>query len=112
MTLKERLPTKDCLTCFGIVRDGKCNYCDKNESLEYLLFECQITKFFWKDVLGWLNIHRTSMGWKEEKKWIINQTKKKGWHRQILKIAFPRLYMRYGEVEMGSLSLKRNWILV
>lgn len=48
----------------------------------------------------------------KRKKWIINQTKKKGWHRQILKIAFPRLYMRYGEVEMGSLSLKRNWILV
>lgn len=87
MTLRGRLPTKDRLCRFGIITDKRYCFCHGEESIDHIFFDCNATTKIWKDVLVWLNISRNPMEWKEESIWLINETKKKGWKKKVLKMA-------------------------
>ncbi|XP_058776158.1 uncharacterized protein LOC131650461 [Vicia villosa] len=70
MACHERLATKDRLCKFGFVKDTKCGFCAKDESVNHLFFECESLKKVWKEVLAW-----------------IQNTKGKGSRAAIIKMA-------------------------
>jgi hypothetical protein len=87
LTLMACLPTKDRLARIGVVTDGVCSFCNHAESLEHIFFECNTTQLIWREILSWVGFIRSPSKWSGEKTWLIQETKKKGWRRQILKIA-------------------------
>ncbi|XP_058746826.1 uncharacterized protein LOC131619781 [Vicia villosa] len=86
IALWDRLPTKSRLTRFGIITDGNCAFCGKEETQEHLLFECEITGKIWKTMLNWIGMDRIPHGWRNEKAWICMETMRKGWRRLLLKV--------------------------
>lgn len=111
MVLHDKLLTKDRLGRFGIITDGKCAFCDNMESLDHLLFYCETTKVMWDSILAWLGYKRKPIGWTNEKLWVIDETKKKGWKPNILKMVVVETVMAFGEVEMTTFLLKNQQIL-
>ncbi|XP_058776255.1 uncharacterized protein LOC131650566 [Vicia villosa] len=82
-----RLPTKDRLAKIGIITDGICVFCQENETLPHLFFHCEYTQRIWVHILEWNGYSRSVLDWEREKLWLIGETKKKGWRRDILKIS-------------------------
>ncbi|XP_058776822.1 uncharacterized protein LOC131651170 [Vicia villosa] len=82
-----RLPTKDRLAKIGIVTDGCCVFCPDSETLPHLFFQCEYTKRIWEQILVWNGYSRPVLEWDREKAWLISETGKKGWRRDILKIS-------------------------
>ncbi|XP_058742181.1 uncharacterized protein LOC131614640 [Vicia villosa] len=82
-----RLATKDWLVKFGMIQEAKCEFCDANETLQHLFFECRGTKFIWQDILQWLHIDHQVNGWMQEHKWAIKICKSNNWRRNFLKVA-------------------------
>ncbi|XP_058765292.1 uncharacterized protein LOC131638764 [Vicia villosa] len=80
-----RLETKSRLAQIGVVTDGKCMFCRKEESQEHLFFACEFTGEIWRKMLTWIGIFRKLQDWKIEKAWLCVETSKKGWNRLILK---------------------------
>ncbi|XP_058783305.1 uncharacterized protein LOC131657981 [Vicia villosa] len=87
LTLMGRLPTKDRLRRFGFIQDCKCCFCDQDETLSHLVFGCSFSNRIWDSLMGWIGYNRTILHWEHEKGWIIQETHKKGWKREVLKIA-------------------------
>lgn len=79
MTLLGKLPTKDRLTRFGIITYSNCCFCDCNEYINHLFFECRKYCSIWKDILGWFQITICPMNWNREIIWLTKETRKKGW---------------------------------
>lgn len=50
MMLMWRPPTKDRLVRFDIITDRNCSFCDEEESMEHLFFNCKITPTIWKEI--------------------------------------------------------------
>jgi len=49
------LPTNDFLFKIGIVENDKCTFCVvENESIKHLMWSCDKTSAFWKEVIKWL----------------------------------------------------------
>ncbi|XP_050918428.1 uncharacterized protein LOC127135839 [Lathyrus oleraceus] len=87
LALLGRLPTKDKLTRFRIHTDEKCMLCQENENIDHVFFECQTTGAIWTKIMKQLGYNRAPKRWTYEVKWLSCETQKKGWRRQILKIA-------------------------
>lgn len=87
MALHGKLLTKDRLIRFDMLMDPKCEFCDHMENLNHLFFGCQSFMNIWKEILGWLGIKMNLLERNLEKEWLIKEKRKKGWKRQILKIA-------------------------
>lgn len=79
-------PTKDRVACFGVSNHGTCSFCKKLETMDHIFFECATTKPIWKGVPNWVGYRRDPRKWDEEIIWLIQETKKKGWRGQILKM--------------------------
>jgi hypothetical protein len=54
--------------------------------MEHIFFECNTTQLIWREILSWVGFTRSPTNWSGEKTLLIQETKKKGWRRQILKI--------------------------
>lgn len=54
-------------------------------------------------MLGWCKIHRTLMGWKEEKKWLIKMTRNKSWQRKLMKIDVAKTIYEIWISQNGSI---------
>ncbi|CAK8561637.1 unnamed protein product [Lathyrus sativus] len=86
LALMGRLSTNDRLYRFGIITDEKYPFCDQKESLDHLLFDCNTTGRIWEDVLVWVGYRRQAKPWQEDQAWILQEVKKKGWRRRVLKM--------------------------
>lgn len=82
LTLMGRMPTKDRLVKFGFIQDKTCYFCPQDETLKHLLFECSYTKRIWDK--------RSISSWDNEKLWLIHETTKKGWRREIFRISLAK----------------------
>lgn len=49
------------------------------------MLECKQFKMIWKDILDRLGLNSTPKGWNDDSMWLIKETWKKGWKRQLLK---------------------------
>ncbi|XP_058764808.1 uncharacterized protein LOC131635498 [Vicia villosa] len=87
MACHERLATKDRLCKFGFVKDTKCGFCVKDESVNHLFFECESLKKVWKEVLAWIQINHSPGDWNDERNWLVQNTKGKGSCAAIIKMA-------------------------
>lgn len=83
-----RMATKDRLYKFGLITSDTCCFCSQGETLDHLLFECNITESIWCQVLAWLKVQHTPDSWREELCWILNHSRGKGWRQRLLKLAF------------------------
>ncbi|XP_058764072.1 uncharacterized protein LOC131637497 [Vicia villosa] len=87
LSLLDRLSIKDRLLKHGSNVDAGCIFCRDMETLHHLFFECQTTNLIWRSVLHHIGYNRNPRGWSQEKIWLNSETRKKGWHRDLLKIA-------------------------
>ena len=53
--LNRVLNCRDKLFTWDIVKDNKCIYCDKIDTIEHHLFECEETILFWNRLQEWMN---------------------------------------------------------
>lgn len=60
---------------FDLIGDDCCIFCPQSEIVEYLFFECPRVIVIWKQVLVWMDIQHTHVGWTEELRWLGH----KGW---------------------------------
>lgn len=83
----DRLATRDRIAQWGINTTPLCalyNTC--NETLEHLLFECEVSGSIWKKVLRWQTIHRGNMAWQREIQWAIRNCKGRSCGAAVYKI--------------------------
>lgn len=81
-----RLATKFCLAKFGVIIDRNCVFCNAEETMQHLVFECSHTKQVWEKVLGWLNIKHGAQGWNQEVIWLVKVCRSKNWRRHFVQI--------------------------
>ncbi|XP_058753888.1 uncharacterized protein LOC131627079 [Vicia villosa] len=87
LVLMRKTPTKDRLNKFGILTDKVYCFCQEDETIDHLYFECRYSKRIWETILQWIG-YRTNCGkWSIEKEWIMRETNKKGWRQLLLKNA-------------------------
>ncbi|XP_019457667.1 PREDICTED: uncharacterized protein LOC109358055 [Lupinus angustifolius] len=84
---QQRLPTKTRLRKFRIHTDGKCIFCDHEETTDHLFFLCPVSSTIWTYILKWLKQNHTPRSWVEEMTWIICETKGKSNKSRMLKCA-------------------------
>ncbi|XP_058776555.1 uncharacterized protein LOC131650866 [Vicia villosa] len=88
LSCHSRLPTMDRLSKLGMIQNLQCVLCvNAVESHDHLFFECCFTKNVWAGILNWLGIPHTPLIWRDELKWLISNTKGKGWKHGMLKMA-------------------------
>lgn len=47
-----------------------CCFCNKEEDIQHLFFECSYTKKIWSDILGWLKLQHMPMSLEQEIVWL------------------------------------------
>lgn len=78
LAICDRLATRDMIAQWGINTMPLCALCNIcNETVEHLLFECEVSGNIWKKVLRWQTIPRGSMVWQMEIQWEIRNCKRK-----------------------------------
>lgn len=90
LALQNILPMKDRLTKFGMIAETCYSFCDQPKNASHLFFECKFTNSIWKVVLNWMGYHRQPLEWEQENQWLILETKKKGWRRNLLKLGLAK----------------------
>lgn len=60
---KLTLATKERFHRFGIVENDKCCFCEQQQTLQNLLFDCSNMRSIWLKVLEWLHIKHIPGGW-------------------------------------------------
>ncbi|CAK8573800.1 unnamed protein product [Lathyrus sativus] len=87
MACHRRLSTRGRLKRLGLTTDDRCNFCDKEETIDHLLFDCPPFKTCWQQILVWLGFQHFPCEWREELEWLITHCKGKGWRKCILRSA-------------------------
>ncbi|XP_058746559.1 uncharacterized protein LOC131619487 [Vicia villosa] len=87
LALTGRISTKCRIQKFGIHTDLLCVFCTKQETIAHLYFGCNWTGSVWTSILQWLGYHRNPAPWHQEQLWLACEVSKKGWRRNILKVA-------------------------
>ncbi|XP_058727002.1 uncharacterized protein LOC131598414 [Vicia villosa] len=83
-----RLATKSRLKRLGMLQEDVCGLCNEHvEDIDHLLINCGVTKHVWPAILEWLEVKHKPGLWQVEKKWVVHNTKGKGFHSYMLKIA-------------------------
>ncbi|XP_058759430.1 uncharacterized protein LOC131632718 [Vicia villosa] len=83
----QRLATKMHLKKFGVDIDIKCCFCQEEETLDHLMFNCEPLKHIWKSVMQWIRVDRIPQQWQHEVVWITKYCKGKGKKCGIIKLA-------------------------
>ncbi|XVF65456.1 hypothetical protein PTKIN_Ptkin09bG0250800 [Pterospermum kingtungense] len=92
MALRNRLPTLDRLSSWGIATDGVCKLCcDALESRDHIFFECPYSKQVWNEILRLCNLSRAVHKWNTELQWAVQKLKGKALISMVLRsnIALP-----------------------
>ncbi|CAI8604818.1 unnamed protein product, partial [Vicia faba] len=55
--------TKDMLFKFGMIDNTFCIFCNKEESINHLFFDCEELKHIWCNVLNWIHLKHTPKKW-------------------------------------------------
>ncbi|XP_058759817.1 uncharacterized protein LOC131633123 [Vicia villosa] len=82
-----RLASRDRLQRFGLNIELSCVFCTELESIDHLFFNCRSTQEVWNKILMWIGYTHVGQEWNIEKNWIVQELRKRGWKRQLLKIA-------------------------
>ncbi|CAK8574064.1 unnamed protein product [Lathyrus sativus] len=98
-----RLATKDRLHKYGMIEDTECCFCEKNESLNHLFFECERLKSVWIEILRWAQINHTPGNWHSEMKWLIQHTKGKGVRVAVIKMAISETIYEIWQARNNSI---------
>lgn len=89
-----------------VVTDGLCAICAQKETLRHLFFECRDPHDACKHLLFLLGYNRANKGWDEEKNWLIMETTKKGWRKNLLKMtaaeAIYHLWKAHNDLIFGQ----------
>ncbi|CAK8574804.1 unnamed protein product [Lathyrus sativus] len=80
-----RLATRRRLKKLGLTTDDSCKFCNKEETIDHLLFDCPPLKNCWQQILACLWFQHFPCEWREELEWLITQCKGKGWRKCILR---------------------------
>ncbi|XP_058751690.1 uncharacterized protein LOC131624792 [Vicia villosa] len=96
IALWDRLPTKSRLARFGVVTDGKCMFCRKEETQEHLFFACDFTGEIWRKMLNWIGMDKFPQDWKTEKAWLCMETSKKAGRDSFSRLLLQKRYMLFG----------------
>ncbi|XP_039002218.1 uncharacterized protein LOC120128634 [Hibiscus syriacus] len=77
MVILDRLPTKDRLTCFGIVTDNVCGLCgDRQESRNHLFLEYSYMREIWCTVMHACGVQQQELNcWDDALCWMISNLK-------------------------------------
>ncbi|XP_058734333.1 uncharacterized protein LOC131606065 [Vicia villosa] len=108
-----RLPTKDRLIRFGLITESICSICkSETETMSHIFFNCSNTSHIWIQILKWIEVDHHPLDLQNELRWIIEETKKKGWKAKILKLAFAEsIYGIWGlrnEAVFGTSDFSSN----
>ena len=87
MTCHGGLATKARLFRFGMISNSICAFCDQEESVNHLFFECIKLNRIWKVVLHWLRIIHVPGIWSEEMSWLLRKYHGKGWKSDLVRMA-------------------------
>ncbi|CAK8574479.1 unnamed protein product [Lathyrus sativus] len=66
MACHRRLVTRGRLKKLGLTTDESCNFCNKEETINHLLFDCPSFKNGWQQILACLGIQHVPCEWREE----------------------------------------------
>lgn len=91
MNFQRSLLTKDMLSRFDTVTDGKCLFCGDPESCDHLFFVCRDTNHVWRQLLNWMHIMHTPHDWKAGLNWIIEATEGKSCRAKLLKLCLAEM---------------------
>ncbi|CAK8569333.1 unnamed protein product [Lathyrus sativus] len=80
-----RLATRGRLKRLGLTTDDSCKFCDKEETIYHLLFDCPSFKTRWRQILVWLGYQHFPCDCREALEWLITHCKGKGWRKCILR---------------------------
>lgn len=86
LVCQNKLATKDRLAKFGVNTYKKCAFCNSDETIHHLIFECSHTKKVWEDVLCYLNTTHNVEGWNQDITWLVKVCKSKNWRRHFVQI--------------------------
>ncbi|CAK8564326.1 unnamed protein product [Lathyrus sativus] len=87
MACHRRLAIRGRLKKLGLTTDDNCKFCNKEETIDHLLFDCLPFKNCWQQILACLGIQRFPCEWRDELEWLVTQCKGKGWRKCILRSA-------------------------
>lgn len=82
-----RLATKDRLIRFGMISNDSCCFCPQTETLQHLVFSCDVTKRIWQHILVWMQFDTPTQR-DDELRWVISQRKGKWWKALLVKMTF------------------------
>ncbi|CAK8539848.1 unnamed protein product [Lathyrus sativus] len=85
MACHRRLTTRGRLKKFGLMTDDSCKFCNKEETIDHLLFDFTPFKNCWQQILVCLGFQHCPCEWREELEWLITQCKGKGWRKCIMR---------------------------
>ncbi|XP_050222728.1 uncharacterized protein LOC126672820 [Mercurialis annua] len=87
--IKHRLKTRDKLFNWGVINDDKCVFCNGiTETVEYLFFDCAISKSIMKKVLQCCLINREVFRWRREWSWMTKKAVGKSLLARVRRVAF------------------------
>ncbi|XP_058776063.1 uncharacterized protein LOC131650366 [Vicia villosa] len=87
----DRLATRERLMRFGIINHNNCVFCNAIETLDNLLFQCDIMNKVWKYVLNRLQMEHEPGMWHQELEWVIQQSKSRHWQARMLRATFTKV---------------------
>ncbi|XP_058775609.1 uncharacterized protein LOC131649882 [Vicia villosa] len=86
MLCHRKLPTRMRLFRWGMVNSTVCTFCDQDETIDHLFFDCCVTQRIWKGVLNWMHIQHESGNWEHELKWLLLHYRGKGWRAELMRM--------------------------
>ena len=70
-----------------MISNSICAFCDQEESVNHLFFECTKLNRIWQAVLHWLRIIHVPGIWSEEMSWLLRKYHGKGWKSDLVRMA-------------------------
>ncbi|CAI8619754.1 unnamed protein product [Vicia faba] len=61
-----KLATKSRLVIFDLMTNSECGLCNKEETIQYMFFECEEIKNIWSRILQRIQVNHTPKIWDEE----------------------------------------------
>lgn len=90
MLFQGRLSTRDRLASWGIISDGKCSFCNEQETMNHLFFQCDFWAL-WRLILQKCNMYRANRPWNEETIWCIEHLQGKSFPKLLCKLALQNV---------------------
>ncbi|XP_058782964.1 uncharacterized protein LOC131657602 [Vicia villosa] len=79
MLCHRKLPTRMRLHRWGMINITTCVFCDQEETIDHMFFDCVVLKRIWKAVLNWMGIHHDPGNLTYELNWLLLHYRGKGW---------------------------------